>query len=307
MMVTPLFIMTYAIAWAMRVLVLGAYGMLGHRLMRGLSSEFDVVGTCRRLRDDVPEALVPRENLIEGVDAAELLSVEEAVRCSRPDAVINCIGIIKQSPLAKDPIASITINSLFPHQLAAVCQDEGARMIHFSTDCVFSGEKGGYKADDLPDADDLYGRSKALGEPSGAGVVALRSSIIGRELGTRSGLVEWFASQKGKKVRGFQEAYFTGFTTREMCEVVRAVLRKDDAQGLWHVASKKISKHDLLVLMREELDLDIDIAPDRQVFCDRSLDGHAFIRDFNYRPPSWKSMVKGLAEEWHLYDQINGE
>ena len=291
----------------MRILVLGAYGMLGHRLMRGLSNEFDVTGTCRHERDDVPESLVARERLIDGVDASDLASVKAAITSSRADAVINCIGIIKQSPLAKDPIVSISVNSLFPHQVAAICHEHGVRMIHFSTDCVFSGKKGNYSLEDQSDAEDLYGKSKSLGEPSGAGVVTLRSSIIGRELGTRSGLVEWFASQQGMKVKGYQEAFFTGFTTREMTEVVRTVLRRDEAQGLWQVASNKISKHDLLTMIKEELRLEVEIIPDRQVHNDRSLDGSAFAHEFSYRPPTWKKMARGLAEEWHLYDSINGE
>ncbi|MEI6795343.1 MAG: SDR family oxidoreductase [Methanomassiliicoccales archaeon] len=291
----------------MRVLVLGAYGMLGHRLMWGLGEGFEVRGTCRQLRADVPESLVQPNNLIDGVDANDLSAVKEAIRSCRAEAVINCIGIIKQSPLAKDPVATIAINSLFPHQLAALCQDEGVRVVHFSTDCVFSGKKGGYSLEDPSDADDLYGRSKYLGEPSGRGVVTLRSSIIGRELGTHSGLVEWFVSQQGKKVKGFQEAYFTGFTTREMSEVVRTVLRCADAQGLWQVASKKISKFELLELINAELELGIEIVPDHTVHCDRSLDGSAFLRDFKYRPPTWKNMVKSMAEEWHLYDRVNGE
>lgn len=306
-LVAPFIIMICALLVSMRILVLGAYGMLGHRLIRGLSNEFEVIGTCRHLREDVPDSLVTRKCLIDKIDAANLSSVETAIRSSRPDVVINCIGIIKQSPLAKDPMASIAINSLFPHQLASICQVEGIRMIHFSTDCVFSGRKGNYALEDLSDAEDLYGKSKSLGEPSGAGVVTLRSSIIGRELGTHSGLVEWFASQQGKKVNGFQEAYFTGFTTREMTEVVRTVLRRDGAQGLWQVASKKISKHDLLILVNEELHLDVEIVPDKQVHCDRSLDGIAFTHKFNYHPPTWKNMVRGLAEEWHLYNSINGE
>lgn len=281
--------------------------MLGHRLLRGLSDEFDVLGTCRRLRDDVSEELVAKERLIKDVDVINIGSVQRAISSCRPDAVVNCIGIIKQSPLAKDPVASITINSLFPHQSATICQEDGTRLIHFSTDCVFSGKKGGYSSEDLPDADDLYGRSKALGEPSGTGVVTLRSSIIGRELGTHYGLVEWLTSQQGKKVKGFQKAYFTGFTTGEMTEVVRAVLHRDGAQGLWQVASKKISKYDLLLLINEALHLDVEIVADARVHCDRSLDGRGFRQKFNFRPPTWKRMVQGLAEEWYLYDQINGE
>jgi len=280
--------------------------MLGHRLMRGLKEEFDVEGTCRHIRDDVPESLVARDCLMDGVDALDLETVAAAIRSSRPDAVINCIGIIKQSPLAKDPIASIALNSLFPHRLAALCEKSGMRMIHFSTDCVFSDRRGGYNIEDKSDAEDLYGRSKALGEPSGSGVVTLRSSIIGRELGTRSGLVEWFAAQQGKQVQGFQEAYFSGFTTREMTEIVRTVLRHGDARGLWQVASERISKHDLLVQMKKTLKLDVDIVPDSRIHCDRSLDGHVFTNDLNYHPPTWKKMMDGLAEEWHLYDQIQG-
>lgn len=291
----------------MRVLVFGAYGMLGHRLLRDLGTDHVVAGTCRRIRDDVPESLVRKGSLIEGVEAADISSVSDAVSSFRPDVAVNCIGIVKQSPLAKDPIASITINSLLPHQMASICQEEGSRLVHMSTDCVYSGRKGGYIVSDLPDAEDLYGRSKAMGEPEGAGVVTVRSSIIGRELGGRYGLVEWLASQNGKRVKGFEEAYFSGFTTREMANVVRHVIMRADAAGTWHAAAKRISKRDLIVMIKEEMGLDIDIVPDRQTRIDRSLDGAAFNREFDYRPPSWKRMIKEMKEDWQLYCQMHEE
>ncbi len=290
----------------MRILVLGAYGMLGHSLLRGLGDEFDVLGTCRCLREDVPEDLVPRKRLIEDVDAFEMTSVKKAILLVRPDAVINCIGIVKQSPLANDPVVSISINSLFPHKLAALCNEEGIGLIHFSTDCVFSGRRGHYTPNDLPDAEDLYGRSKALGEPNGRGVVTIRSSIIGRELGTHNGLVEWLALQRGKRVKGFMETYFTGFTTKEMGEVIRRLLQRKGAEGLWHVASERISKHDLISLINQELDLGVQIEPEKQMISDRSLDGSSFNKEFDYRPKTWKEMAQGLARDWHMYDDING-
>lgn len=287
----------------MKVLVLGAYGMLGHKLYQKLGQRFEAYGTCRHVRREW-SGFVSTERLASDVDAYDLSTVEKAIQRTRPDGVLNCIGIIKQLEEAKQPVPSVYINSLFPHKLAELCRHEGARLVHFSTDCVFSGKKGMYRLDDLPDAEDLYGRTKLLGEVSGDGCITLRSSIIGRELGTRNGLVEWFISQKGKQVKGFKNAIYTGFTTIEMSNIVGKVLTDHaDLSGVWQVASHSISKFDLLKLIKEKLALDIQLEPDEEYRCDRSLDGSVFAKRTGYRAPSWDSMIEELAEESPMYDR----
>jgi dTDP-4-dehydrorhamnose reductase len=142
------------------LLVLGSSGMLGHKLCQAASDRMEIAATVRETRPAAEALGLPtRVRMIGGVDAAEHGSVERAVASVQPDVVDNCIGIVKQSTLAQDAIASITVNALFPHQLARTCRETGARLIHLSTDCVFSGRKGHYVEGDAPDAEDLYGRS----------------------------------------------------------------------------------------------------------------------------------------------------
>ena len=288
----------------MKILVLGAYGMLGHKLFARLGKDSDVYGTCRELKANESWSwMFPASRMFPWVKAEEPGTVLSPIRKVKPDVVINCIGIVKQLDAAKDPIQTITVNSLFPHQLAQTCEKEHARLIHFSTDCVFSGKKGKYKATDLTDAEDLYGRTKALGEVNKKGCVTIRSSIIGRELGTRNGLVEWFLSQKGKRVQGYKNAIYSGFTTIEMANIVKMIIaRRPELSGTVQIASEPISKCDLLNLIKEKMRLDIKIESEFEHKIDRSLDGSAFNRLIDYAPPSWESMIEELAKDSTMYE-----
>jgi dTDP-4-dehydrorhamnose reductase len=290
----------------MKILILGAYGMLGHKLFQMLSQRFETYATCRSIRmDDSWSQILPHERLVSDVQAENVDSVHNAILKVRPDAVINCIGIIKQLDASKDSIPSIAINALFPHQLAAVCQAEGIRLIHFSTDCVFSGKKGMYTYQDLSDAEDLYGRTKYLGEVGGRGCLTIRSSIIGRELGTKHGLVEWFLNQSGGKVKGFRKAIYTGFTTIEMSHIVGKILvEHPDLSGVWQVASSSISKYKLLCLINEKMGLNLQVEPDDTFVCDRSLDGRLFAERTGYVAPSWEKMIEELAKDSSFYNNM---
>lgn len=290
----------------MRVLILGASGMLGHKLCQRYRDRFEVWATVRGSAAALGRfGLFDLSRLVSGVDATDFQSIVRAVATVRPDAVINCIGIIKQLPTAKLPIPSIAINSLFPHQLAQLCQAAGARLVHISTDCVFSGRKGGYTEDDPSDAEDLYGRSKFLGEVNEAPGITLRTSIIGRELQSRSGLIEWLISQRGGEAAGYARAIYTGFTTLALAEIIATVLEKhQDLNGLWQVSSDPINKHDLLVLANRALGLEVTLSKDETFVCDRSLDSTRFRKATGIRLPSWPEMIAQLAADPTPYDQF---
>ena len=277
----------------MRILILGGGGMLGHRLLMTLGTEFEVWATLRgSVPASAPSGLFDPDRTISGIDVLNADAVTDVMARVRPDAVINCVGIIKQLAAAKDPFLSVSINSLLPHRLHRLCRATGARLIHFSTDCVFSGRKGSYTEDDPSDALDLYGRSKFLGETVGEGALTLRSSIVGRELGSASGLAEWFLSQRGKRVRGYRRAVFSGFTTQEMARIVRRVLTQHhDLFGTLQVSSQPINKYDLLMLMQRVFGVDVEIEPDDTIEIDRSLDSARFRRLTGYEPPSWPEMM----------------
>jgi dTDP-4-dehydrorhamnose reductase len=282
----------------MNILILGAGGMLGHTAYRLFAGDpaYNVVGTLR-LRS--AESMLPqteRATLIGGVSLDSLDKVAAIMEQFRPDAVLNCIGIIKQLDSAKEAIPSITVNALLPHRLASLSQNYGARLIHISTDCVFEGTKGLYREEDLPDATDLYGRSKLLGEVTGAGAITLRTSIIGPELTSARGLVGWFLSQTGQ-VKGFTQAIFSGLTTVELARVIREhVLPHPNLDGLYHVSVDPISKYDLLRLVADRYRKQIIITPDDGMTIDRSLDSSRFRDATGYAPPAWEELVTRMYE-----------
>jgi len=285
--------------------VLGAYGMLGHRLLLDLGKKYDAVGTIRAVRKwDTPiMEMISAQKVITGVDASDLSTIRSIIERHRPRYVVNCIGIVKQADAAKDPITSITINSLLPHQLAKMTKSFGGTLIHFSTDCVFSGREGHYSQDHIPDPVDLYGRSKLLGEVSEKGIT-IRSSLIGREIDSRNGLVEWLLSNRGKAVTGFRRAIFSGFTTHEMANVVDILIDKRPiTSGVWQVAADPISKFDLISKIDAEANAHVKITPNDQVICDRSLNGEVFSRATGYRAPDWDDMIKSMVRDFHLYER----
>ena len=282
--------------------------MLGHKLCRELLVKHEVHTTLRGIDDACRNnpSLVgfSRANVRLGVNALDLQGVTEVIDDAKPQAVINCIGIVKQREAAKAAIPSILINALFPHQLAEICQKRNVRVIHVSTDCVFSGNRGSYTEDDIPDPPDLYGRTKLLGEIDGPGCLTLRTSIIGWELTQRAGLLEWFAAQRGRSIKGYRGAIYTGVSTTVLADLITTLLEKHpDLSGLYQVASKPINKYDLLVRLRDALGWkDIVISPDDDFRCDRSLAGGCFEAATGWHAPAWDDMIAGLAKEWAEYE-----
>lgn len=280
----------------MRILIIGGDGMLGHQLLKSLGGAHQVRATLRRpLPDYASFGLFSAANAVGGVDVRDVGAVRAQIAAFRPEAVVNAAGIVKQRGEAGEAIPSIEINGLFPHRLAQLCGEAGARLVHYSTDCVFSGRKGAYREDDLPDPLDLYGRSKLIGEVAVPGCITLRTSMIGYELGRKHGLLEWFLSQKGM-APGYRRAVFSGLTTHEHARIVERVLDKGQASsGIYHVSAEPISKFELLRMIAHEYRLDTRVQADDKVEIDRSLDSARFRAAFGYAPPSWQAMVAELA------------
>jgi dTDP-4-dehydrorhamnose reductase len=233
---------------------------------------------------------------LHGIHADQPDSLLAAFAHSRPEVVINCVGLVKQLAGADDPLEAIPINALLPHRLARLCELAQARLVHISTDCVFSGGQGNYRETDVPDAWDLYGRSKLLGEVSDRHAITLRTSIIGHELGRDHGLVGWFLSQQGC-VKGYTEAIFSGLPTCELARVVRDhVIPNIDLHGLYHVAAEPISKHDLLHIVNRIYGKALQIEPDDRVRINRSLDGSRFKQATGYVAPAWPDLIAQMYE-----------
>jgi dTDP-4-dehydrorhamnose reductase len=270
--------------------------MLGHTAYRLLSAEPGIEAFATVRSDSVLRYLQPslHAGLSTGVDVLDIDALLSALARVRPDVVVNCVGLVKQLGAANDPLSALPLNSLFPHRLARVCALLGARLVHLSTDCVFRGDKAAYTEDATPDAYDLYGRSKLLGEVDEPHVVTLRTSIVGRELGSRHGLVEWFLGALGP-VRGFTRSVFSGLTTDELTRIIiRHVLPNSNLRGVWHVSADAINKHDLLLLLRGAYGLTTTVEPDDSVVLDRSLDSTRFRAATGYTPPSWPAMIEAM-------------
>jgi dTDP-4-dehydrorhamnose reductase len=282
----------------MRVLILGGTGMLGHRLLAHLEGRgHEVRATVRSELSSYPATgPLRRDNTFENIDLRDGDGLLRAVSVFAPQAIVNCAGIVKQRREADDPLLNIQVNSLLPHRVALLCREGGARLVHISTDCVFSGARGGYTEQDTPDAVDLYDRSKLLGEVAYAPAITLRTSMIGLELAHNYGLIEWFLAQRGS-VKGFRRAIFSGLTTSAMSEVIEGLLGGPALHGIYHVSAEPISKHALLCALRDALGLKIDIVPCDEPLMDRSLDSTRFRQEFGYNPPSWQHMISSLAAE----------
>ena len=289
-----------------RVLVLGAGGMLGHKLVQRLGQALDVWTSFRRFDARLQATgLFGRPQVLDGVDAWAPESVARALEAAQPEWVINCIGVIKQLTEGKEPREAIYLNALWPHLLAERCAAHGARLLHVSTDCVFSGRRGRYLETDPTDAEDLYGRTKALGEVDCPGCLTLRTSIVGRDLFASVSLIDWFLTQRGGRVRGFARAVYTGLTTDALSrEIQHLVGMRPPLEGLYQVSSQPINKYDLLQLVNEAFDAGVTIDRDEEFFCDRSLVSDRYWRAVGREPPSWRAMVLEMANDPTSYDRI---
>ena len=237
-----------------------------------------------------------QDRIITGVDVENLDSLNSLMAATRPSLVINCVGLIKQLSASADPLVSLPINAIFPHRLSRLCEVANARLVHISTDCVFSGTKGNYTESDRSDAEDLYGRSKFLGELEYPHAVTLRTSIIGHELAGAHGLIEWFLAQSSG-VKGYSRAIFSGLPTVELARVIREhVLPSAQLHGVYHVAADPIAKLDLLTIVAKAYDRSIPITPDPSLKIDRSLDGSRFREATGYVAPAWPELVRRMRD-----------
>lgn len=288
----------------MKVLILGADGMLGHRLLIDLhKSGLETAGTVRKDNAHSYNGKfgIEKYQIFYGIDARNLDSVEKCISDFKPDYIINCIGYIKQRGF-DDVATMIYLNSELPHHLSAICQARNIRLFLISTDCIFSGDKGNYREDDPMDARDVYGISKYIGEVSNSNVLTLRTSIIGHEIFSSDSLLEWFLRQNGP-IRGFKRAIFSGLTTNEMAKVIFNIIKNNNFRGgVYQVSSNPISKYDLLNKIKIVYKTSTEIHEDYDFKCDRSLNSDRFRKDFGYKAKSWDDMLFQMAEKGEKHE-----
>ena len=293
----------------MKILILGISGMLGHKAFERFSfnEKFEVYGTLKNesyIKKYFSESKNSK-NIYSEIDALDLGTVTKLIDELRPDIILNCIGIIKQIKDAKNPLLSIEINSLFPHKIANHIENSNTRLIHISTDCVFSGVKGNYLETDQSDAKDLYGKTKFLGElTSYKNSITLRTSIIGPELKGRLSLLEWFLNTK-EAVNGFTNAIYSGFTTLELINIIENhVIPNPNISGLFNVSSDSISKYELLKIIAKVYKKNIKIKPFDEFKSDKSLNGDLFKETFAFNSKTWEEMV---VEMYNSKNKINNK
>lgn len=277
----------------MKVLILGAEGMIGRAIYGVLESStgWDIFGASRRATN------LSMSNWVSGVNAYEIETLNAPINSIKPNVVVNCIGLTKHRDEGNQPISAITINALFPHLLAGLCDKYNIRLIHISTDCVFSGKKGCYTELDTPDASDVYGRSKILGELNYPHTITLRTSTIGHEKNTKYGLVEWFLDQ-GNSCKGFSRAIFSGLPSVFLAKAIRDfVIPRPDLAGLYHVGAEPISKYELLELIAAEYQKSISIEKSDEFEMDRSFSSERFRSATGFKTPGWQEMIAIMKKE----------
>lgn len=283
----------------MRILVFGAAGMLGHMLMLTLGQyqRYDVRGTVRSKIPPVSLLYPHRSSIFENIDIRKSDDVDRVLDAVRPDVVINAIVLRSMEHPSATPAAYVYANALWPHLLAEKVAASAAKLYHISSDGIFSGLEGPYKENDQPDPRDIYGASKFVGEPSGKHCVSLRTSIIGPEIGTGSGLLTWFINQPSPKVTAYKNWIFSGVTTLELSRIfAEFILPHNDLEGIFHVASTPVSRWELLTLIKEIYSLPVELIPDEAIVRDRTLDARKFNKATGYTPPGWRQMIQDLKE-----------
>jgi dTDP-4-dehydrorhamnose reductase len=279
----------------MKILVLGASGMIGQTMFRVLAQHpgWQVTGA---VRGQHYEGIKPGAVLC-GKDLCNSDHVAQLFLQAKPQVVVNCAGLTKHLPEGNQPIPALITNALLPHRLAEQCAIAGARLIHVSTDCVFSGATGNYRESDVPDATDVYGRTKVLGEVTAGQVLTLRTSTIGHENGTANGLLEWFLSQD--ECKGFRHAIFSGLPTVEFARVVRdLVIPNSSLSGLFHVGAAPIDKLSLLRLIARVYRRSTLISEDDSFRIDRSLNSERFTLAAGYRAPAWPELIESMYSDY---------
>jgi len=290
----------------MRILILGVSGLIGHTLLQQLRPSFETFGTLRHPKDYYGNiSLFSNKKIIDNVDVIDFQKLEITLNKINPDVILNCIGITKRKIPDFSLVNVIEINSLFPHKLANWAEIHSKRIIHFSTDCVFDGTTGNYSEESLTTANDLYGKTKALGEIIYNHTLTLRSSFIGQELFGKTELLEWFLAQKGKQIKGFKNTIYSGVSTLFMTQVVKKIiLNYPDLHGLYQLATDSpISKYDLISLAKVVFNINVDIVPDTSQVHMPTLNGTELKKDINLIVPSWETMMAELGSKNKFYQK----
>jgi len=284
----------------MRIYILGISGMLGSKLFKEfLKKNYKIKGSTRV----IPKHFLNYKNYIDSnLDIFDIQKLKEKINKFKPNLIINCVGIIKQKISKTNEKNIFYINSIFPHELYKISNIIKARLIHFSTDCVFDGKKGNYDDKNETNANDIYGFSKALGELSYDNSITLRTSIIGHELSSKKSLLDWFLHLNKKNCYGYTKAYFSGLPTIEIFNFIQKfLLKKKKISGIYNLSSSRISKYNLLKKISKVYSKNINIIKNNKLKIDRSLNSKKLKKLVDYKCPPWNILIKNMYIN-HLKD-----
>ena len=278
--------------------------MIGHQILIGLLKESFLIHAHFKKKKSKHDFLKSKNTVFHFLEITQD-NIEEFLVDINPDIIINAAGITTRREKESNINQIKFTNSILPNILSSWSEKNGCRLIHFSTDCVFSGEKGNYKDSDKPDALDTYGKTKSIGEVSGANTLTLRSSMIGFELYNRTELLEWVLSNKNKTINGFSNVIYSGITTILMSKIVIKIINEfPDLIGIYNISSVPISKYSLLKKINDIFDLNIKVESVESKPSDKSLDSSSFYNKTGIKIPEWDLMLKELKNSWLLNKDI---
>ena len=282
----------------MKILILGGDGMIGHKMTQVLSSQnHEIVISVREKRDLTLKSVSSKPKVFFN-DFLKDNILDFLVKVN-PDVIINAIGVTIRRGSTKNISETIYLNSLFPHQLSNWALAFKKRLIHFSTDCVFSGSEGSYLEDTTPNALDYYGKTKGLGEINSKSSLTIRSSMIGPELFNKTELFEWIINNKEKEINGFSRVMYSGVTTVYMARLLADLIdNHKNLNGIYNVASKPISKFELLHLINDNFDLGLIINDDKTVISNKTLNASKIEKEIGLQPPSWDELIFELKKDY---------
>lgn len=291
----------------MKLLILGVSGLIGHKLLQELSVDHEVFGTLHKTKAQYNNlTLFANSNIIEGVDVLNFEKLTGVLQAINPDVVLNCVGITKRKINRNNTQEVIETNAVFPHKLANWAKNHNKRVIHFSSDCVFNGKVGNYTEESLTTAEDLYGRTKALGEIQCSHTLTIRSSFIGQELFDKTELLDWVLTQDGKQIKGFKNVLYSGVSTIFMAKVVNDIISNyPQLSSLYQLAPEvPISKYDLICIAKKVFGLEIDIIPETNYVHQPTLNGAKLKSAIRLKIPSWEQMMEELASNKNFYNSL---
>ena len=282
----------------MKILILGADGMIGHKIAHSLE-DFELILASRKSISSKSIGIINGKMVLHNLitDSLDLL-----LDNTTPDIIINCAGITTRRGVEDNIVNTELLNSELPHKLDSWASLNSKKLIHFSTDCVFSGNRGNYQDDDFADADDIYGKSKALGEVNSPNTLTIRCSMIGRELYNFTELFEWLKKNKNKKIEGYSKVFYSGITTVRMGKILNQILNKNlNLSGVYNISSTPISKFDLLVKLSNAFNLNVDIKQNKNNKSNKVLISEKFTEITGIYPPNWDDLISEFKEDCNKY------